>query len=32
MKIKSLDYFASLVQQDDTIPLFEAALTIAQDS
>lgn len=31
MKIKSLDYFASLVQQDDTIPLFEAALTIAQD-
>jgi regulator of sirC expression with transglutaminase-like and TPR domain len=32
MKIKSLDYFASLVQQDDSIPLFEAALTIAQDS
>jgi regulator of sirC expression with transglutaminase-like and TPR domain len=31
MVIKSLDYFASLVQQDDTIPLFEAALVIAQD-
>jgi regulator of sirC expression with transglutaminase-like and TPR domain len=29
--IKALDYFASLVQQDETIPLFEAALTIAQD-
>ncbi|MEN3294335.1 MAG: hypothetical protein V7642_3588 [Burkholderiales bacterium] len=29
--IKSLDYFASLVQQDDSIPLFEAALAIAQD-
>ena len=29
--IKSLDYFASLVQQDNDIPLFEAALTIAQD-
>lgn len=31
MVIKSLDYFASLVQQDDSIPLFEAALAIAQD-
>jgi regulator of sirC expression with transglutaminase-like and TPR domain len=31
MMIKSLDYFASLVQQDDSIPLFEAALAIAQD-
>jgi regulator of sirC expression with transglutaminase-like and TPR domain len=31
MVIKSLDYFASLVQQDDSIPLFEAALSIAQD-
>lgn len=29
--IKSLDYFASLVQEDDHIPLFEAALSIAQD-
>ena len=29
--IKSLDYFAALVQQDNDIPLFEAALTIAQD-
>ena len=29
--IKPLDYFAALVQQDDTIPLFEAALSIAQD-
>lgn len=29
--IKALDYFAALVQQDDSIPLFEAALTIAQD-
>lgn len=28
--IKSLDYFALLVSQDDTIPLFEAALAIAQ--
>lgn len=27
-----LDYFSSLVQEDDTIPLFEAALTIAQDA
>lgn len=32
MVIKSLDYFASLVQQDESIPLFEAALTIAQDA
>jgi regulator of sirC expression with transglutaminase-like and TPR domain len=31
MVINSLDYFATLVQQDDTIPLFEAALAIAQD-
>jgi regulator of sirC expression with transglutaminase-like and TPR domain len=31
MMINSLDYFASLVQQDDCIPLFEAALAIAQD-
>lgn len=31
MVINSLDYFASLVQQDDSIPLFEAALAIAQD-
>jgi regulator of sirC expression with transglutaminase-like and TPR domain len=31
MEIKALDYFASLVQQDDSIPLFEAALAIAQD-
>ncbi len=31
MVIKSLDYFASLVQQDDSIPLFEAAVSIAQD-
>ncbi len=29
--IKSLDYFASLVQEDEQIPLFEAALSIAQD-
>ena len=31
MVINSLDYFATLVQQDDSIPLFEAALAIAQD-
>lgn len=31
MMIESLDYFAALVQQDDSIPLFEAALAIAQD-
>lgn len=30
--INSLDYFASLVQQDDSFPLFEAALAIAQDA
>jgi regulator of sirC expression with transglutaminase-like and TPR domain len=30
--IKSLDYFTALVQQDDSIPLFEAALSIAQDA
>jgi regulator of sirC expression with transglutaminase-like and TPR domain len=29
--INAFDYFASLVQQDDSIPLFEAALAIAQD-
>ena len=29
--IKSNDYFASLVQDDANIPLFEAALCIAQD-
>ncbi len=32
MVIHSLDYFAALVQQDDSIPLFEAALAIAQDA
>lgn len=32
MEINPLDYFASLVQQDDSIPLFEAALAIAQDT
>lgn len=31
MTINALDYFASLVQQDDSIPLFEAALSIGQD-
>jgi regulator of sirC expression with transglutaminase-like and TPR domain len=30
--IKALDYFAALVEQDDSIPLFEAALAIAQDA
>lgn len=30
--VKHLDYFASLVQQDESIPLFEAALSIAQDA
>ena len=30
--LKSLDYFAALVRQDDSIPLFEAALAIAQDA
>ncbi len=29
--IKALDYFAALVQDDEQIPLFEAALSIAQD-
>jgi len=29
--LKPLDYFASLVQQEEQIPLFEAALSIAQD-
>lgn len=29
--IKPLDYFASLVQQGDAIPLFDGALSIAQD-
>jgi regulator of sirC expression with transglutaminase-like and TPR domain len=32
MMINTLDYFASLVQQDESIPLFEAAMAIAQDS
>lgn len=32
MTSQALDYFASLVQQDDSIPLFEAALAIAQDA
>jgi regulator of sirC expression with transglutaminase-like and TPR domain len=31
MTLKSLDYFASLVCQDDSIPLFETALAIGQD-
>lgn len=31
MTLKSLDYFASLVRQDDSIPLFETALAIGQD-
>lgn len=30
--INALDYFSALVQQDDAIPLFEAALSIAQDA
>ncbi len=30
--ITALDYFSSLVQQDSSIPLFEAALAIAQDA
>jgi regulator of sirC expression with transglutaminase-like and TPR domain len=30
--INALDYFSALVQQDDAIPLFEAALCIAQDA
>ncbi|MBI3229298.1 MAG: transglutaminase, partial [Burkholderiales bacterium] len=28
----ALDYFANLVQDDDAIPLFEAAMLIAQDA
>lgn len=31
MTINALDYFASLVQQDDAILLFEAALSLGQD-
>ena len=31
MMIKPLDYFTMLVKQDDSIPLFEAALSIAQE-
>ncbi len=30
MMIQPLDYFATLVSQDDAIPLFEAALAVAQ--
>ncbi len=30
--IHILDYFSSLIQEETTIPLFEAALTIAQDT
>ena len=30
-QLKPLDYFASLVQEEKAIPLFEAALSIAQD-
>jgi regulator of sirC expression with transglutaminase-like and TPR domain len=29
--LKPLDYFASLVQEEEQVPLFEAALSIAQD-
>ena len=29
--VKPLDYFSSLVQEEKEIPLFEAALSIAQD-
>ena len=29
--VDALDYFAALVQQDASIPLFEAALSIEQD-
>lgn len=32
MMTKPLEFFAALVQQDDAIPLFEAALSIAQDA
>jgi regulator of sirC expression with transglutaminase-like and TPR domain len=31
MTLKSLDYFSSLVRQDDSFPLFETALAIGQD-
>ncbi len=31
MTLSTLDYFASLVSQDNAIPLFEAAVTIAQE-
>lgn len=30
--IKPLDYFTALVRQDNSIPLFEAAVSIAQDA
>lgn len=30
--ITPLDYFAALVRQDDSIPLFEAAVALAQDA
>src|SRR5687767_11310273 len=29
--IKAIEYFTFLVKQDDSIPLFEAALSVAQD-
>lgn len=32
MTLAHLDYFSALVSQDDAIPLFEAALCIAQDA
>lgn len=32
MTIASLDYFQSLVKQDESLPLFEAAVSIAQDA
>jgi len=32
MTTTALEYFSLLVQEDDSIPLFEAALSIAQDS
>lgn len=32
MTLASLDYFSALVSQDEAIPLFEAALCIAQDA
>ncbi|MFL9925451.1 tetratricopeptide repeat protein [Herbaspirillum lusitanum] len=31
MTLTPLEYFASLVRQDDSIPLFESALTLGQD-